>query len=282
MKQRQQLQNIIDYIGLHLDEDLTLERLTAISGMSKFHFHRLFTAYMGLSLYQYIRWLRLKRAAFGLIMDKERSILDIALDAGFDSHEAFSRAFKQICGLSPSQFRKSNNWSSWENPPYRLPELGDHKMIVEIRERPQTRLAVLEHRGDPAGIANSVDKLIAWAKAQRVNLKPQAGDAFGIAYDDPNTTEPSEFRFDLGLRVPGNIQLTGDVIEKSLPAGRYAVTVHKGSRENLDKAVYALYRDWLPSTDETLGDLPCIFSYLNFENDVAETELLTEVMLLLE
>jgi len=71
------------------------------------------------------------------------------------------------------------------------------------------------------------------------------------------------------------------VIEKFLPAGRYAVAIHKGSRNNLGETVNALYREWLPSSGEVLGDFPCIFCYHNFDHEVAETESLTECRLLL-
>ena len=76
--------------------------------------------------------------------------------------------------------------------------------------------------------------------------------------------------------------LKGDIIEKRLPAGRYAVTMHKGSRDTIGDTVYALYRDWLPNSEEELAELPCIFCYYNFDHEVAETELLTECWLLLK
>jgi AraC family transcriptional regulator len=152
-------------------------------------------------------------------------------------------------------------------------------MIKQIKAR---RLAVLEHRGDPKGVGESVNKLIHWAKTQPMNLKPKPGEAFGFAYDDPKTTPPETFRFDLAITVPENLKLEGDIVEKYLPEGRYAVAMHKGSRENIGDTVYALYRDWLPSVNEELGDLPCIFAYYNFDHEVAETELLTECWLLLK
>ena len=73
MNYHKQLQKVIDSIGQHLDEKISLESLSDISCLSKFHFHRLFTAFIGLFLYQYIRWLRLKRAAHQLIVDKDQS-----------------------------------------------------------------------------------------------------------------------------------------------------------------------------------------------------------------
>jgi len=281
VKYQQKLRNMIDFIGKHLDEELSLESLSEIFCISKFHFHRLFTAFTGLSLQQYIKWLRLKRAAHQLIVDKDQSVINIAINAGFESHEAFSRAFKKACGFSPSQFRQGFGRSYWEQPPYCLPGQSRTDMKVDIKSIDKIRLAVIEHKGDPKLLGESINKLVSWAKSQSINLKPRAGEAFALAYDDPKTTPPSDFRIDLGIKVPENLKLDG-VIEKFLPSGRYAVTVHKGSRNNIGDVVYYLYRDWLPNTSEQLGDLPCIFCYYNFDHEVAETELLTECWLLLK
>ena len=131
-------------------------------------------------------------------------------------------------------------------------------------------------------IPESVNRLMTWAKAQSINLKPKPGESFAIAYDDPKTTNAAEFRLDLGIKIPENFKLDNGVVEKYLPAGRYAIAMHKGSRNNIGDTVYALYRDWLPDSGEQLGDLPCVFCYHNFEHEVAETELLTECWLLLK
>ncbi|MFO9162862.1 AraC family transcriptional regulator, partial [Legionella pneumophila serogroup 1] len=95
MNYKQQLDKVIEFIGKHLDEKLDLTQLSQIACFSKYHFHRLFTAYTGLSLQHYIRWLRLKRAAHQLIVDRNKTIIEIAISAGFESHEAFTRVFKQ-------------------------------------------------------------------------------------------------------------------------------------------------------------------------------------------
>lgn len=282
MNYLKQVQKVIDFIGQHLDEEISLECLSKVSCLSKFHFHRLFTALTGMSLLQYIRWLRLKRAAHQLIVDKNQSIINIAINAGFESHEAFSRAFKKACGLSPSQYRRNSSWSYWEKSPYSLPRKGESIMKVDIKNFNKIRLAIVEHRDDPKFIGESVNKLISWGKAQSIELKPKPGEAFAIAYDDPKTTPGSEFRLDLGLKVPENLKLEGDIIERYLPSGRYAIAMHKGSRDNIGDTVYFLYREWLPNSGEQLGDFPCVFCYYNFEHEVADTESLTECRLLLK
>jgi len=282
MNYEDRVEKVISFIGKHLDEELSLDKLSAVACFSKHHFHRLFTAYTGLSLRQYIRWLRLKRAAHQLIVDKESPIIEIALNAGFETHESFTRAFKQICGLNPSDFRLGSNWQVWEQPPYCLPNRGEMNMNVTIKNLNARRLAVVEHRGDPMKLGESVNRLIEWAKSQPMNLKPGPGEAFGFAYDDPKTTAAEDFRFDLAITVPKGLKLDGEIVERELPAGRYAVAMHKGSRDNISETVYGLYRDWLPESKEELADLPCVFCYYNFDHEVAETELLTECWLLLK
>lgn len=282
MNYAEQLHKVTEFIGKNIDEKLTLSQLSAIACFSKYHFHRLFTAYTGLSLQQYIRWLRLKRAAHQLTLSKDTTIIDIALNAGFESHEAFTRVFKQVSGMTPSEFRTQPDWSLWEKIPYCLPKLkGEMMLAVTIKTIPARRLAMVEHRGDVEKLIESLNKLTMWMQKQSIELNLKSGEAFGFAYDDPKTTEPADFRFDIGITVPENFKLTGAVVEKRLPAGRYAVALHRGSRDTIGNTVYGLYRDWLPNSKEELGDLPCVFCYYNFDHEVAETEAITECWLLL-
>ena len=240
MNYKERINRVVDFIGEHLDEELTLEQLGSVACFSKYHFHRLFTAYTGVSLQQYIKWLRLKRAAHQLIVEKDKTIINIALDAGFESHELFTRAFKQCCGENPSDFRKNSNWHAWDAPPYSLPKQGEKIMNITIKELSARRLALIEHRGDPKKVGESVNKLITWAKAQPMDLTPKPGEAFGFGYDNPKEVLAEDFRFDLAITVPEQLKLEGEIIEKRLPAGRYAVVSHKGSRENIDEKIYGL------------------------------------------
>lgn len=282
MNYERQLKKVIDHINHHLDEKLTLEQLSSVACFSKYHFHRLFTAYMGLSVQQYIRWLRLKRSAYQLIGGKDKSIIEIAINAGFESHEAYTRAFKQHCGVSPSEFRTRQRWNKWETTPYRLPKQEVIKMNVVIKEVNEKRLAMVEHHGDPTKLGDTFYNLIDWSKDQSLRLNSEHTELFGFVYNDPDVTPADEFRFDFGITVPEQKKLVGDVLDKKLPAGRYAVAIHKGSHDELGNTFEAMYRDWLPNSGEELDDVPCIINYLNYPHDVAETALLTECWLKLK
>lgn len=87
------------------DEALTLRFLSRALGYSEFYTTRKFREISGM---QFRDYLRLRKLAFALkeVRDSERSILDIAFDYGFSSHEAFTRAFKSVYGIAPSEYRK--------------------------------------------------------------------------------------------------------------------------------------------------------------------------------
>ncbi len=95
----------MQYIREHINEPLNRAVLAEIAGFSVPHFHRVFTAHVGESAISYIRRLRLERAARKLRMGAV-DITEVALAAGYDTHAAFSKAFKQQFGLSPSEFRQ--------------------------------------------------------------------------------------------------------------------------------------------------------------------------------
>ena len=93
------------YICQHMDERLNREVLAAVAGFSVPHFHRLFTAYLGENIASYVRRARMLRAGRKLRMGAV-DITEVALAAGYDTHAAFSKAFKRQFGLSPSEFRQ--------------------------------------------------------------------------------------------------------------------------------------------------------------------------------
>jgi AraC family transcriptional regulator len=97
--------DVMQYIREHIREPLSREVLADVAGFSVPHFHRVFTAEVGESAVSYVRRLRMERAGRKLRMGA-MDITEVALAAGYDSHAAFSKAFKQQYGVSPSEFRQ--------------------------------------------------------------------------------------------------------------------------------------------------------------------------------
>lgn len=270
---------VVDYVNANLDKDLSVDRLARIAGFSKFHFHRQFTSYAGVSVSRLVRLLRLKRASYQLVFDPEAPIIEIAFDAGFENPESFSRAFKKAQGQTPSQFRSNPDWKDWAKQ-YQFPiPPRRNTMNVIIVEFLEEKVAVLEHVGAPETINTSVAKFIEWRKSNA--LSPNAtSNTYGVPYSDPAETKPEEFRFDIcgtiKEDVPSNPQ---GVVHKLIPGGRCAVVRHHGSTDAIGDTVLPLYSKWLPSSGEQLRDFPCFFHYISRMPAVAEHEQITDVYL---
>jgi AraC family transcriptional regulator len=101
----ERMNDVKRYIREHLDEPLSREVLAAVAGFSVPHFHRVFKTCAGENIARYVLWERMERAGRKLRMGAV-DITEVALAAGYNSHAAFSKAFKQHFGLSPSEFRQ--------------------------------------------------------------------------------------------------------------------------------------------------------------------------------
>lgn len=243
------INRVCDYIQAHLDEELSLERLSEVACFSKFHFHRQFSAFMGMSVGKFVVMLRLKGASKRLVHNKDIRIIDIAMDAGFDSPEAFSRVFKKTFGQTPSQFRHAPNWKNWYAQ-YAQP-IQQRKIIMDINivHFEHTLIGVLEHRGPAEQIEDSLTIFREWRKSNQFS-PVNTHRSFGLVYDDPDSVEPSLFKFDLCAEVnhpiPKNKQ---GLVNKVIPAGKCAVLRHEGALNHIGDKVRHLYCNWLPNSE---------------------------------
>jgi len=149
---------------------------------------------------------------------------------------------------------------------------------VEVRVFPDTRVAVIEHRGDPRLIESSVRKLVAWR--QQNGLGPGVSATFNIHHADPTSTPPADYRLDLcAATADGVAENAFGVVEKTIPGGRCAVLRHVGSDDTLGEAVRYLTSTWFPASGEQLRDFPLYMQRVRFFPEVPEDEAVTDVML---
>ena len=99
------INDVDQYIHDNINQPLNRDVLAAVAGFSVPHFHRIFTAHKGENVAAYVRRIRLERAGWKLRMGAV-DITEVALAAGYESHAAFGKAFKQQFGFSPSEFRE--------------------------------------------------------------------------------------------------------------------------------------------------------------------------------
>ncbi len=258
------MQRVLDHIDRHLDGDLDLAAVSSVAAFSKFHFHRQFKATFGLSLHRYVQLARLRQASKRLADGQGPSVTDIALDAGYETPDAFARAFRQRFQQSPSDFRKSPDWAPWLQAFGPLNTARSKLMPttfspdqVTLREVAPTRVAMFEHRGDPATLDVTIQRFIAWRKA--AGLSPKTSPTFNIWYSERRPADPADYRMDLCVGIgPDHLIDAGDgtVRAGEIPGGRCAVLRVTGDTHNLEPAALYLYRDWLPASGEEMRDFP--------------------------
>lgn len=285
---RARLRKVLQYIDANLDGDLDLDQLCEVAACSKYHFQRQFSGLLGIGVYKYVQLRRLKRAAFQLVFRPQQQVIDIALGSGYQGPEAFARAFRKNIGQSPSDFRKQPQWRPWYAIYQPLAVLrAKHMNIenafepVEIRQVNAIPVALLEHRGDPQLIGESIRRFIEWRKQN--HLPPSRSATFNLLYDDPQTTPAAQYR--LGLCAATEQPVLPNefgVVPASIPAGRCAVMRYTGADDGLRDVVGYLYAQWLPQSGEELRDFPIYCQRIKFFPDVPENEAVIDIFLPLQ
>jgi AraC family transcriptional regulator len=282
-KYQDRLVKVINYIEANLDIDLDIEKLCQLAYLSKYHFHRQCSVFFGMPIMSIVKILRLKRAAFQLAYRDEK-IVNIALANGYESHEAFSRAFKKNFNQSPSDFRRSPDWSLWHSkyePILKLRiKIMNNNVNVETKivDFPKTLIATMEHRAAPNLIGMTIKKFIEWRKENK--LPPSKSRTFNLVYDDPNITVPENYRFDVCCSIDHAIEEnTYGIVNKVIPAGKCAVIRHIGSDDSIGLAVHYLYAEWLNNSNFEVRDFPIFFERVSFFPEVPENEMITDVYL---
>jgi AraC family transcriptional regulator len=151
---------------------------------------------------------------------------------------------------------------------------------VQIVDFPATLVAALEHHGPAHLTPQTTRKFIAWRIAN--GFPPHRHRTFGLHYNDERTTPPAEYRFDLCLTIRQPIPPNPDgLVNKTIPAGRYAVARHHGGRDNITTARY-LHEVWLPPSGESFRPEPILFHYVNVGPNIRPEEMITDVYLPIE
>ena len=275
---------VLIHIQTHLDEDLDLDGLARIACFSPFHFHRVFRGVVGEPVKEHVRRLRLERAALQL-KSGELSVTEVAFRAGYEAHEAFTRAFRARFSESPSGFRRAHRSAAPTGVHY-SPEgtvtgfeplqLGEEEMQAEIATVDPMRVAFIRHIGPYHEVGPAWQRLFGWAGAKGL-LGPQTR-MFGMCHDDPDVTPPDKIRYDACIVVGDDVQAEGDIGIQDLPGGRYAKALHEGSYSKLGETYSALVGRWMPAHDfQPANDRPALEFYLNNPQQTPEDQLRTEI-----
>lgn len=242
------LERLYQYILENIDRDISSEKAAQAAGFSTFHFHRLFKTITNETLYTAIKRIRLENAAKLIVAGGNKiSLTQIALDCGFNSASAFSRAFKDHFGESPSKWKKSrickvpNSHFSYISPEASLSYTVSIETIQPIKVAYRSTL----HGYNEECVKKSFWELYRWGDKNEV-ISPET-QFIGIGLDDPSVTPEIRCRYINAVEVGDDLyNKGGEVSFMTIPGGRYAVLPFEGTRDEIPDAYRYLYAIWLP------------------------------------
>lgn len=205
------------YIDLHLDEELNVEVLSEKYCFSTFYFYRLFSVIIGKSLAAYIRERRILYAS-NMLCTTDRSIIDIALECGYDSAQSFTRAFKNIQGVSPQVYRKQGFHTLIESPDEMIRKFTNHikgGIFVQPNIFKREKMIIAGVQGDGSQTAE------VWKEFEkRMNVKPLKNVVSNDGYEIRISDGEKDLVF-VGNAV-SDTNTMDDYSILTLPASKYA------------------------------------------------------------
>ncbi len=228
------------------DNELSLEAMAEHAGVSRSHLSRIFPVATGIQLSTYLRGRRLTEAARELA-DGAPDILGVALDAGYGSHEAFTRAFRDQFGLTPDEVRRGRSLDTLDLvEPLRMDSAEKVTLAPPvIEDRPALRIAGLSSYFTFQTM-DTIPHL--WQRfgeylpeiAKTVGGPPIA---FGISGPMPEGSDG----FDYFAGAPVGREPLPGLIEMTMPAGIYARFKHEGHISGIRSTCAAIYETGIPS-----------------------------------
>jgi AraC family transcriptional regulator len=277
---------VTSYIQSHIEDDLRLDDLAVLAGFSPFHFHRIFAGIMGETVADYVQRIRMAMVVQRLLHTSE-SVTEIGLAAGYKTPSAFAKAFRLRFGVSPTTFRTMER-----NAAYALliqqpvaPSAAQRLPQPEIRTLPDLRILYVRGWGMiEYSFSKAADQAFRTLTAylQRHKLWDAVSACVAITPDDYEVVPHAHCRIDAGVVLKADVQVelaSDEVAIQVLPAGRWAVFVHKGPYDTLWQSWNVAYRDWLPRSNERPRDVPPVEIYLNNINKTPPEQLRTEILI---
>ena len=284
LEYQQRVNRVVDHIHRHLGDPLTLPALARVAAFSPYHFHRVFGAIAGETLFGFVQRLRLERAAAVLRDGGDQSVLVVALDHGFGSAATFARAFRARFGMSATEWRAGGaaRWARRRrpvsNPGKQVRKAGkaarrggghtagrgtrkEAPLPIELRELPPHQVAYMRYVGPygSAAIPALWTRLMRWMGTRDLHVADTI--RLGLGYDDPTITASDQCRYDACVVVPHDFAPDRWVTLGEVAGGKHAVARFTGGPDEIAPAWEQVFRAWLPGSGYQPDDKPGIEVY---------------------
>lgn len=269
------LNESINYIEENLTGDISYEAISKIAGCSVYNFQRMFSYIADKPLSEYIRNRRLTMAEFDLLNNSDR-IIDISLKYGYESQDAFTRAFKNFHGILPSKVRSETvQLKSCPKLSFQIKIKGEDHMNYQIEQWPAFKVMGISQKVKTEEAFEVIPDI--WGNAWKDGIMKRFLDNFpgyrpsgflGIAQGGGwGESEYMEYIIAVTNHVDTSsceyVPVLEGMKEFSYPAGTWVIFEANGELPNAIQEVYKqFYTEWLPSSGYELANLPVIECYM--------------------
>lgn len=254
----------IDYIFRHVEDEIGLEDVADHCHFSKYYFSRLFKEQTGESVYGFIKRVRLEQSAFRLKVEQERPVTEIGADYGY-SPSNFSSAFKLHYDMTPVRFRKGSFVQSMEHPFFhreiwKLESFEECDRKIEVRQVPDYRVIFERRFGSYEGLKGQWDRFVRkyreYVTENTVFLER--------TYDDPAVTQNENCLSDICMSVEGDCTLENTTV---IQGGTCIVYRFKGHVKHIYEAYQTIFLVWLPKTRYVIDAYKSMFDVYHWVDD---------------
>jgi AraC family transcriptional regulator len=277
------VQNLVDDIETQLSDDIDIVKLAQRFNVSPWHFQRYFKSLVGDTLGGYIRGRRLTKAA-ELLLNTEQSVIDIALEVGFGSHEAFTRSFKSYFSNTPTRFRKDKESIRLNEKPLLTTDLFQHldqdiqrEPIIKLRAA-QTMVGFSTRIPSPFISNDSYCEQLyqSWQQLFSVEsslTQHSKNDYFGLSLSDSGNFTEQEVEYLAAMAIDSSKldELPKGMVSHSIEAQWVAeFDVSVVNTDTVNKTIDYIYGFWLPNSEYERGqgsDYELFENIESFEQD---------------
>ncbi|MBY0121835.1 AraC family transcriptional regulator [Bacillus sp. S/N-304-OC-R1] len=251
------IQKAIDYIEEHLQEEITIEEVAFRANASAFHFQRTFTILTDMSVGEYIRRRRLTLAAQELSRTNCK-IIDLAFKYGYDTPEAFTKAFRRQHGVAPTEARKyMGKLKFYERLVVQVILKGAEPMKYNVLERDGFQVVGIKrgysivNGGNLIGIPKLWDEVLndgTCEKVARLN-NGQIKGVLGVCVCADNNDAASQGMIDYWVAAESTDKVPEGFLSLDIPASKWVVfEVHGPMPDAMQKKWKQIFSEWFPTS----------------------------------
>lgn len=257
------INRVVDYIQANLSEDLSLKQLSEVACYSKFHLNRIFSAYMGESVYQYIKRVRLEKSAELLLANSKVSITDVAQMFGFETSSSFAKSFKSYFKMTATEWRnRFNGFLGKESTPLQIEHvkfsINRNSPVWTYHFKNSTLQIVIEdilplefvyirnigpYQGGEVLFEELYAELLQWAAIRE--LVNDNTILWNIYHDNPKITEDKKLRVMVAIPVMDSVNPSGPVGTTKISGGKFGVCRFLLKRDEFAGAWSWMLSEWL-------------------------------------